>query len=117
MTEKEKLLAGVRQYALSMSSDIKDLLKNEWAGTIKSLEGEKKKAETDRAAGLLQAKNDAKAVQAIEKEHRQKMERLNQELTKQARDRQKKEDSVAKQIAMQEARIKALEGDLQKQKK
>lgn len=45
------------------------------------------------------------------------MEVLNQELAKQARDKQKKEESVAKQIATQELRIKALEADLEKQKK
>jgi len=33
------------------------------------------------------------------------------------REKQKKEEAVAKQIAMQEARIKALENDLEKQKK
>ena len=41
-----------------MQSDIKDLLKNEWAGTINSLEGEKKKAESDRQENLKKAKND-----------------------------------------------------------
>lgn len=45
--EKEKLLDGVRKMALSMQTDIKDLLKNEWAGNINNLEGEKKKAEND----------------------------------------------------------------------
>jgi hypothetical protein len=39
--EKEKVLRAVKQQALTMSTDIKDLLKNEWAGIIKSLEGEK----------------------------------------------------------------------------
>jgi hypothetical protein len=60
--EKEKILAGVRQYAISMSSDIKDLLKNEWAGTIQSLEGEKKKAENERKENLQKAKNDTNAI-------------------------------------------------------
>jgi len=46
--EKASILDGVRKYALSMQSDIKDLLKNEWAGTINNLETEKKKAENDR---------------------------------------------------------------------
>jgi len=36
--EKEKILSGVRKFALSMQTDIKDLLKNEWEGTIKTLE-------------------------------------------------------------------------------
>jgi hypothetical protein len=31
-----------------MHADIKDLLKNEWAGSIQTLEGQKKKAENDR---------------------------------------------------------------------
>lgn len=39
--EKEKVLRAVKQQALTMSTDIKDLLKNEWSGIIKSLEGEK----------------------------------------------------------------------------
>jgi len=43
--EKEKVLRAVKQQALTMSTDIKDLLKNEWAGIIKSLEGEKEQAE------------------------------------------------------------------------
>lgn len=41
-----------------MSTDIKDLLKNEWAGAIKSLEGEKSQAETDVKTKISQAKND-----------------------------------------------------------
>lgn len=117
VAEKEKMLAGVRQYAISMSSDIKALLNNEWAGAIKSLEGEKSRAETDVKAKIMSAKNDQKLIQAIEKEHRNKMDSLNQELAKQAREKQKKEESVAKQIAMQEARIKALEADVERQKK
>ena len=53
VAEKQQILDGVRKYALSM-----DLLKNEWAGTINSLEGEKKKAESDRQENLKKAKND-----------------------------------------------------------
>ena len=75
--EKEKLLEGVRKMALSMQTDIKDLLKNEWAGNINNLEGEKKKAESDRKENILKAKNDQKAIQAIEKEHKSKMDGLN----------------------------------------
>jgi hypothetical protein len=100
MKEKAKILAGVREYAISMSTDIKDLLKNEWAGTIQSLEGEKKKAEKDRKESLLQAKNDSAAVQAIEKEHNNKMASLNTQVAKLEREKAKKEESVAKQIAM-----------------
>jgi len=37
--EKEQILAGVRKVALSMQTDIKDLLKNEWATNITALEG------------------------------------------------------------------------------
>jgi hypothetical protein len=44
--------------ALSMQTDIKDLLKNEWAGNITNLEGEKKQAESDHKNKLLTAKND-----------------------------------------------------------
>jgi len=29
--EKEKMLAGVRQFAVNMTTDIKDLLQNEWS--------------------------------------------------------------------------------------
>jgi hypothetical protein len=56
--EKEKVLRAVKQQALTMSTDIKDLLKNEWAGIIKSLEGEKEQAENDRKKNLSSAKND-----------------------------------------------------------
>ena len=56
--EKEKLLDGVRKMAMSMQTDIKDLLKNEWAGNINNLEGEKKKAESAHKENLLKAKND-----------------------------------------------------------
>lgn len=52
VAEKEKMLAGVRQYAISMSSDIKALLNNEWAGTIKNLEGEKNRAESEAKAKI-----------------------------------------------------------------
>jgi len=48
--------------AISMQSDIKDLLKNEWEGTINTLETEKKKAETDKQKDLANAKNDAKKI-------------------------------------------------------
>ena len=70
-----------------MQSDIKDLLKNEWGGAINSLEGEKKKAESDRQENLKKAKNDTKAVQAIEKEHLQKMESLNGQVAKLEREK------------------------------
>lgn len=75
--EKQKILDGVRKMAVTMQSDIKDLLKNEWAGSIQTLEGEKVKAEIDRRESLKVAKNDEKAVLVIEKEHRAKMESLN----------------------------------------
>jgi len=45
------------------------------------------------------------------------MEGLNTQVMKLEREKQKKEEAVGKQIAMQEARIKALENDLEKQKK
>ena len=60
--EKEKVLRAVKQQALTMSTDIKDLLKNEWAGIIKSIEGEKEQAETDHKKNISSAKNDQKAV-------------------------------------------------------
>ena len=43
---------------MNMQTDIKDLLKNEWAGNINNLESEKKKAESDRKESILKAKND-----------------------------------------------------------
>jgi len=116
VAEKEALLAGVRQYAMSMSSDIKDLLKNEWAGSIDTLEGQKRKAETDMKENIKKASHDAKLVANIEKEHKSKMDSLNKEVQKLESERKKKENSVAKQIAMQETRIKALEADLNAQK-
>jgi len=82
--------------AVTMQSDIKDLLKNEWAGSIQTLEGEKLKAENDRKESLRVAKNDEKAVLAIEKEHRAKMEGLNNQVAKLEREKTKKEESVAK---------------------
>jgi hypothetical protein len=45
-----------------MQSDIKDLLKNEWAGALKSLENEKEQAENLRKDKLAQAKNDSNAT-------------------------------------------------------
>lgn len=92
--EKAQILEGVRKMALGMQSDIKDLLKNEWAGSINSLESEKKKAESDRQESLKKAKDDSKAIQSIEKEHRTKMESLNNQVTKLEREKQKKEESV-----------------------
>ena len=82
--------------AVTMQSDIKDLLKNEWAGSIQTLEGEKLKAENDRKESLRVAKNDEKAVLAIEKEHRAKMEGLNNQVAKLEREKAKKEEAVAK---------------------
>lgn len=38
-----------------MSSDIKDLLKNEWAGSIDNLQNDKKKAENERKENLQKA--------------------------------------------------------------
>lgn len=97
--EKQKILDGVRKMAVTMQSDIKDLLKNEWAGSIQTLEGEKVKAEHDRRESLRVAKNDEKAVLAIEREHRAKMESLNSQVARLEREKAKKEESVAKQIA------------------
>ena len=45
------------------------------------------------------------------------MESLNSQVQKLEKEKSKKEEAVAKQITMQEARIKALENDLEKQKK
>lgn len=116
VAEKEKLLAGVRQYAINMSSDIKDLLKNEWGNSINSIENQKKKAESDLKENIQKAGVDPKKLAAIEREHNLKMENLNSQVAKLEAEKKKKEESVAKQIAMQEARIKALEADLNKQK-
>ena len=45
------------------------------------------------------------------------MDSLNSQVRKLEKDKEKKQESVQKQIAQQEMRIKALEGDLVKQKK
>lgn len=45
------------------------------------------------------------------------MDGLNAQVVKLQKEKEKKEESVAKQIALQEARIKALEADVEKQKK
>ena len=63
---------------------------------IQTLEGEKLKAENDRKESLRVAKNDEKAVLAIEKEHRAKMEGLNNQVAKLEREKTKKVESVAK---------------------
>lgn len=94
--EKEKMLAGVREFALSMSTDIKDLLKDEWTGTIKNLEGDKKKEETSRKDKIEKARGDAKQIAAIEREHQLKMDNLNIQVSKLEKEKQKKEESVAK---------------------
>ena len=60
-----------------MKSDIQDLLKNEWADSIKNLESDKKKAESEKTENIKKAKDDKQAVLAIEKEHIKKMETLN----------------------------------------
>jgi hypothetical protein len=69
VAEKEKLLAGVREYAINMSTDIKDLLKNEWGNSINSIETQKQTAEKDRKENIVKAKDDSKKVASIEKEH------------------------------------------------
>ena len=45
------------------------------------------------------------------------MDSLNNQLNKLEKEKSKKEESVARQIAMQEARIKSLEADVEKQRK
>ena len=106
----------VRKHALAMQTDIKDLLKNEWAETLKSLDSEKIKAESDKKANIAKAKakNDSKAIQEIEKQHQAKMVGLNSQVLKLQKEKNQKEEAVAKQIAMQEARIKALEADVER---
>lgn len=66
--------------AVTMQSDIKDLLKNEWAGNIQTLEGEKAKAEIAVREKIKTANNDEKAINAIEKEHKAKMDSLNNQV-------------------------------------
>ena len=116
VNEKARLLEDVRKQYVTMSADIKDLLKNEWAGMITNIEGEKAKAEIQRKDSLRLAKNDTQATAQIEKEHTQRMTALNTQVQKLEREKQKKEESVAKQVATQETRIKALEADLKKMK-
>jgi len=65
----------------------------------------------------MKAKNDDKAIQNIEKDYKSKMDNLNLQINKLEKEKSKKEESVQKQIAMQETRIKALEADLEKLKK
>lgn len=60
-----------------MSSDIKDLLKNEWGNSINNLESEKQKAEKEKKENLVKAKDDSKKIAAIEREHKIKMENFN----------------------------------------
>ena len=55
-----------------------------------------KKAESDRQENLQKAKNDQKAIQAIEREHLAKMDSLSSQVTKLEREKSKKEESVAK---------------------
>jgi len=45
-----------------MQTDIKDLLKNEWAGSIDNLESQKKLAETKKKENIVMAKDDSKKV-------------------------------------------------------
>lgn len=60
-----------------MKSDIQDLLKNEWGDSIKNLESDKKKAESEKNENIKKAKDDKQMVLVIEKEHNKKMETLN----------------------------------------
>ena len=94
--EKEKMLASVRQFAVTMGSDLKDLLKNELGSQMTELQSEKKRAETDRAEKIQRAKDDSKQLALIEREHQQKMDSLNSQLNKLEREKQKKEESVSK---------------------
>jgi hypothetical protein len=79
-----------------MSTDIKDLLKNEWAGSINNLETEKKIAESKKKESMAAAADDSKKIAQIEKEHIQKMESLNREVQKLEKSKSKKEESVSK---------------------
>jgi hypothetical protein len=64
--------------AIQMQTDFKDLLDNKWGDNIKNLESQKKKAEIDHKENILKAKNDTKAIQELEKQHKAKIEGLNQ---------------------------------------
>lgn len=77
----------MRKQYVTMSSDIKDLLKNEWAGMINDIEGEKAKAEMQRKDSLLKAKNDTQATAQIEKEHKARMDALNNQVQKLEREK------------------------------
>ena len=82
-----------------------------------SLESQKKKAESDNKEKLSKTDIDPKKRALIEREHQVQMDGLNSQLNKLEREKSKKEESVAKQIAMQEARIKSLEMDVERNKK
>jgi len=59
-----------------------------------------KEAEFKRQESLRGAKDDQKAVQAIERDHRAKMESLRTQVSKLEKEKARKQDAVAKQLAM-----------------
>ena len=85
VNEKAKVIDGVRQHYVSMTTDIKDLLKNEWSTMITDLESQKSKAEASRRERLAGASDEQTKI--VEKEHRLKMEELNQQVGKLEREK------------------------------
>ena len=100
-----------------IKSDLGELLKNTWAQRIQEIQSQMSKMEQDKRKTISAVGDNSAQTKAIEKEYRQKMEVLQQQLNDQQRQKQKKEDNIKKTMMQQESRLKAMEIELSKMKK
>ena len=93
-----------------------ELLKNTWAQRIHEIQTQMSRMEQDKRGKLANSQGDQQS-KAIEKEYKQKMEALQQQLNDQQRQKKKKEDTVQKALMQSESRLSAMEKQLAQMKK
>ena len=80
LEEKEKLLSAVKQNVDQIKSDLGELLKNTWAQRIQEIQTQMGKMEQDKRKTISAAGENSAQTKAIEKEYKQKMEVLQNQL-------------------------------------
>ena len=73
--------------------------------------------EKNKRKNLAAVSDDSAATKAIEKEYKQKMEALQNQMNEQQRQKKKKEEDIQKTMMQQESRLKAMEIEVAKMKK
>ena len=111
------MLKAVKQNVEQIKSDLGELLKNTWAQRIHEIQAQMSAMEKNKRKNLAAASDDNAATKAIEKEYKQKMEVLQNQMNEQQRQKKKKEDDIQKTMMQQESRLKAMEIEVAKMKK